>query len=286
MSNHKKKKIKIFSDAFPPNELGERQKRNPISTTHLTLKEIKIDPNLIIYKPLTKDNINEILILHREWFPIDYETTFFEKTLNPEEKNFFSIGAFYKINNKEIIIGSSLCEIQEIDKKFLYHTSEDTLNKISKNISFFEEISYTFGFNNFHCFYIMTIGVIDECRSLHIGKKMLELIKKKALEDPFCVCIYLDVIFYNKIATIFYKKNNFEESSIIRNYYNLNGKYYDSFVYVHILTSSEKKEFRKKNESFCSKFWNYFFFYPFYLFIDIVTINLFCKCLRRKNKKK
>ena len=48
MSNHKKKKIKIFSDAFPPNELGERQKRNPISTTHLTLKEIKIDPNLII----------------------------------------------------------------------------------------------------------------------------------------------------------------------------------------------------------------------------------------------
>ena len=284
MSNSKKKKIKIFSDAFPPNELGERQKRTPISTTHLTLKEIKLDPNEIIYKPLTKDNINELLILHREWFPIDYETQFFENTLNPENKNYFSIGAFYKINNKEIIIGSALCEMQEIDHKFLYHSSEDTLNKISKHISFFEEMSITFGFNNFHCCYIMTIGVIDEYRSLHIGKKMLELIKEKSLEDPYCICIYLDVIIYNKVAEIFYKKNNFEESTIIKNYYNLNGKYYDSIVYFKILTLSEKKEFKKKNESFCTKLCNYFFFYPFYLFIDIVTINLFCKCLRRKNK--
>ena len=280
----KRKKTKIFSDAFPPNELGEKEKRQPISSSHLLLQKEKIDPLKIIYKPLTKENINEIFILHREWFPVKYEITFFENTINSQNENYFSYGAFYNINNKEIILGSILCEFQEIDKKFIYHTSEETLNKISNEISFFDEITVNLGFNYFYCCYIMTIGVIDECRKLHIGKKLLNIIKEKSINKNLCVCIYLDVITYNNVAKEFYKKNNFEEVSLIKNYYNLNGKYFDSFVYVYIFSHKEKMEVKKKNESFFHKIWNYFFLLPIYLVVDIVTINLFCKCFRKKNK--
>ena len=48
----KRKRIKTFSDAFPPNDLGEKEKRHPLSSSHLLLQKERIDPEKIIYKEI------------------------------------------------------------------------------------------------------------------------------------------------------------------------------------------------------------------------------------------
>ena len=78
MPKHKKNEFQIFSEAFPPNKRGIREKRDISSPNHILLKNIKINPDNIIYKPLTKKDIEETKNLHKEWFPINYSDNYFQ----------------------------------------------------------------------------------------------------------------------------------------------------------------------------------------------------------------
>lgn len=56
----------------------------------------------------------------------------------------------------------------------------------------------------------MTIGVIDECRKLGLGTKMLEYtIGYLERSWQSCISIWLHVVDYNESAIKFYLKNNF-----------------------------------------------------------------------------
>lgn len=65
--------------------------------------------------------------------------------------------------------------------------------------------------DDLHGLYIMTLGVIDECRQLGIGTKLLDQSFKQLQEMcPICTIAYLHVVDYNKSAINFYiKKNGF-----------------------------------------------------------------------------
>jgi ribosomal protein S18 acetylase RimI-like enzyme len=58
--------------------------------------------------------------------------------------------------------------------------------------------------------YIMTIGVIDECRRLGLGSilvdKTIEMLQQNW---TICEVIYLHVIDYNESAIRFYERNHF-----------------------------------------------------------------------------
>jgi hypothetical protein len=116
MSKNINKKYKIFSEAFPPNEKGERQQLLSLSSYHHLLNGITINPKDIIYKPLTKNNLIEVKNLHKEWFPVEYDDSYFEIILDNPCGNYFTIGAFYNFKNlsdntnREIILGLALCE--------------------------------------------------------------------------------------------------------------------------------------------------------------------------------
>ena len=60
--------------------------------------------------------------------------------------------------------------------------------------------------------YIMTIGVIDECRKLGIGTQMLDY-TIDLIEQTFehCLAIYLHVADYNQAAIKFYEKHEFRK---------------------------------------------------------------------------
>ena len=230
MSKNLNKKYKIYSEAFPPNEKGERQQLLSLSSFHDMINGININPKEIIYKPLTKNNLLEIKYLHKEWFPVDYDDNFFEEIFDNNCCNYFTIGAFYNIKNekinenKEIILGLALCEWEYISDYFIEHTNPKVIEEISKNINITEEVQACLKCQMYHCVYIMTIGVLDGCRQMSIGSNMLNNIFNIALRDDICVGIYLDVIYYNKSAIKFYEKNNFKKVKEIKDYYDLNGK--------------------------------------------------------------
>ena len=59
-----------------------------------------------------------------------------------------------------------------------------------------------------------------------------------------CIGVYLHVICYNEIAIKFYKKNKFRKVSKVNNYYYINGKNYDSFVFLRLISKKEKEDYK------------------------------------------
>jgi ribosomal protein S18 acetylase RimI-like enzyme len=79
--------------------------------------------------------------------------------------------------------------------------------------------------------YIMTIGVVDECRRFGLGTKMIDHTIKILREQwPRCEVIYLHVVSYNEAALKFYERNRFIRHSKIINHYFIMEKDYDAIV--------------------------------------------------------
>ena len=288
--NKKKENFKIFSEAFPPNKEGRRQKIPAYSPSHELLKNITINASNIIYKSLTLSDLSEIKNLHKEWFPIDYDDEYFKKIFNTEHSIYFTIGAFYSIENKddnsckEIIIGMAMCEFRPVSDYFIKHTSRKAIKKICDNIDFNEEVTSYLKCQDYSVVYIMTIGVIDECRKLNIGTELINRIYEIGLNDYLCIGIYLDVVDYNKSAIKFYEKNGFEKVSKIKNYYDIKSNYFDADVFLRVFTRKEKDNFRRIKYSFISKLFNYFVLTPMNIIYKIIIFFLFCQCFRSKIK--
>jgi GNAT superfamily N-acetyltransferase len=291
MPKHKKIDFQIFSEAFPPNKKGRREKLDISSSSHMLLKDTKLDPNNIIYKPLTKQDIEETKNLHKEWFPIKYSDEYFNTIFNSKEGKYFSIGAFYNIINeetkekKEIIIGLALCEwIVGSDYFFKVFGKESAL-EISKNINYIEEVYSYLKYDDYHCIYIMTIGVLDEFRKMKIGSNIVERIINIGLSDKLCIGIFLDVIYYNYSAIKFYKRNEFKKVKTNKNYYNLNGTKYDAHVFLRIFSRKEKDRFRYKNSNVIKKSID-ILLNPIFFIFKIIIFIIFLQCFRNKIKLK
>ena len=118
---------------------------------------VVIDPNEIVYTQWTPEfDINELKLLHREWFPIDYDVTFFDKIVDGTQDCFLATYPYKtkKKRNNYCIIGAILFNIQEIDYSKIQFTFD----------SFWED---------FFTIYILTIGVVNEARRLGIATKFL-----------------------------------------------------------------------------------------------------------------
>ena len=289
MPKYKKNEFHIFSEAFPPNKKGIRERQDISSSAHMLLKDVKINTDDIIYKPLTKQDIEEIKNLHKEWFPIKYSDSYFQSIFNEKSRRYFSIGAFYKITNeetketKEIIIGLALCEWFIGSKYFTKILGKEPVLEIIKNINYIEEVYSYLKCDDYNCIYIMTFGVLDEFRKMKIGSKMIDQIINIGLSDKLCVGVFLDVIYYNHSAIKFYKKNEFKKVMTNRNYYNLKGNKYDAYVFLRLFSRKEKDKFRNKNANIIIKLVD-MLINPIFFIFKIIIYILFFQCFRDKIK--
>ena len=288
MPKHKKNDISIFSDAFPPNKRGIREKLTISSSSHMLLKNTKLNPDNVIYKPLTKEDIEEIKNLHKEWFPIKYSDYYF-KSIFEKKSQYFSIGAFYTIideetnEKKEIIIGLALCEWIIGSDFFVKFLGKDSTIEIIKNINYIEEVYTYLKCDDYHSIYIMTIGVLDEFRKMKIGSNIVDRIIKIGLSDRLCIGVFLDVIYYNNAAIKFYKKNEFKKVMTNKSYYNLNKNKYDAYVFLRIFKRKEKDKFRYKNSNIVKKSID-LVINPIFFIFKIIIYILFFQCFKDKIK--
>ena len=284
MSKNKNKNYYLYSEAFPPNKKGERKKYAPLSSYHDIIKGIEIQSEKIIYKPLSKTDIEEVKNLHKEWFPVNYDDDYFQKIFINKYGAYFTLGAYYKIEEKEIILGLALCEYRPVSEYFAKHTSREAVEEICKNIDFNEEVQAHLRCEDYNCVYIMTIGVLDECRQLHIGSKLINKIIEIGMSDNICVGIYLDVVYYNSSAIKFYENNEFKKVATIKNYYDINDNLYDCEVFLRIFTRKEKDDFRGKHYTFLRKIINILIITPLNLIYKIIIFILLFQCFRNKIK--
>lgn len=81
--------------------------------------------------------------------------------------------------------------------------------------------------------YIMTIGVVDECRRLGLGTKLIErTIAVLNCKWPLCEVLYLHVVSYNESAIRFYlnERNKFIRLKTIKDHYVIYEKNYDAVL--------------------------------------------------------
>lgn len=79
--------------------------------------------------------------------------------------------------------------------------------------------------------YIMTIGVVDECRRMGLGTMLLEEVTKILRQTwTKCEILYLHVVDYNESALRFYERNNFSTLKRLKSHYYIFEKPYDALL--------------------------------------------------------
>jgi ribosomal protein S18 acetylase RimI-like enzyme len=191
----------------------------------------------IKFEKINKSYIMNLLLLHREWFPVNYQRDYFEKFFD-DKKKYSTIGAFITINNKKYLIGSILYEI----------CKQTNFRNNIPNI-LYEQSIIDYLCTNKKCAYINTIGVIDEYRKLKVASKLIELMIED-LKNKNIIAIYLHVILHNISAIKFYEKIKWEYSGIIENHYDINERHFDAKVFYYIINENYlKKNYTKIKNS-------------------------------------
>jgi len=236
-----KKKTKLYSDAFP--KIEKKVKITQLSNIHdiIIKTNFQFNINDIYFRELKLEDINELILLHKEWLPINYDENFFKRSIvDKRDREIYNLGACVKIRDIEYIVGSILCEIKK--------------ENIGRDYAPFELCSKTC-FESCFCrtlelCYIMTIGVIDECRRIGLASKLLNEFNKLILSQrPRCKGIFLHVIDYNQVATKFYHKNGFKEVNVIKNYYTIMDEIYDGRVLFKTFDKSSENDDSNSNNS-------------------------------------
>lgn len=117
------------------------------------------------------DDLLEVRKLHSEWFPLDYPESFYKRIF---KTNVISIGCFVQLTLKdhtkrEIIIGTIMTKINMGSEELLdiYRSKDYNAGGI---MSWFSSMFC----RNYEGAYIMTVGVVDECRRMGLGTKLLD----------------------------------------------------------------------------------------------------------------
>ena len=284
------KQILLYSESYPLNENNERNKVKPISQVHRLLSGIKIDPNKIYYKPLGPEHYEEVKSLHKEWFPVDYPEQIFSNCLLHNQGGYMTEAAFYFLEeeNKEVILGLIICEWRWVDKFFFQFVGDNILEEINKSIDYEEEVQFFLSKQKFYISnYIVSIGVIDECRKMSIGTNLIKSALNYSISFPFCVGIYLNVIVDNFSGKKFYEKNGLICSNRLKDFYVIEDKKYDSDVYVRIFNREKKNLAKKYRYNFLNwkeKAFRLFILKPFYFLVKLFMIFCLCRCFKRKIK--
>ncbi len=184
------------------------------SRVHDLVKLLPSSINLadIYYEPLTSlYQVEELRLLFKEWFPIEYPDEFYNGLLEDEYTK--TIFALYDMKYKGIkctvIVGALLYYFMPIDTDIFPDFNPDS-----------------------ECVYLMSIGVIDELRNKGLASLLLKKLYETVRENLAISLIYLDVIEYNKAAINFYEKNRYQKITTKKDYYELSNEKYDSFVYA------------------------------------------------------
>lgn len=280
----------LYSESYPLNENNERPKVKPVSSVHKLLSGVQLDLNKIYYKPLVPEHYEEVKNLHKEWFPVPYDEQFFVNSILNNQGYFITEGAFYFLEeeNKEIILGLIICQWTYIEKYFIDMVGENVFDKINNEIDYEEEAQFYLSKQKFYSsLYVMTLGVIDECRKMNIGTNLIKDTMNYVITFPFCTCIYLNVITDNFSGKKFYEKNGLICAKRIKNYYNINDKQYDSDVYIKIFNKKEKNSVKKYRLSMMNrkeKFYYYFILKPYYFLVKLFLIFCLCRFFQKKIK--
>ena len=184
------------------------------------------EDDVIRFRPLQETDREEIQRLHEDWFPVRYQEEFFNDVVHNKMKGLdhplYSCVAVRVPNNdagsarSERIVGCIVGSFVEVAR-----CNSKSVELLVPNPQ-----------RHSRMFYIMTLGVVKDYRGKGLASSLVGECSRMIEEDATCGVLYLHVITYNKAAIEFYKKLGFYQVEEIQDYYIIDEKKYDSFLYA------------------------------------------------------
>jgi len=205
------------------------------------------------FRRLLPEDYDEMVALHKEWFPVSYDEAFYTKSVHGEIftivathcnqqadclsclKPGASSGSSDCLQNGDDLLGmitlSTSCEHHSDDIFPVLGGDCATLcrKREKGNESCVEDDQCSQG-----CLaYILTLGVVDGFRRKGLASELLtRSVEHVRQEWPHVQAVYLHVVTYNDAAIKLYESSRFLRISCTKAFYWLHGKHYDSFLYA------------------------------------------------------
>eukprot|EP00246_Nothoceros_aenigmaticus_P018622 TRINITY_DN981_c0_g1_i2.p1 TRINITY_DN981_c0_g1~~TRINITY_DN981_c0_g1_i2.p1 ORF type:complete len:261 (+),score=30.99 TRINITY_DN981_c0_g1_i2:308-1090(+) len=176
---------------------------------------IKLAPE-ISYRPILPSDLEVLKDIHEALFPIKYESEFFTN----------------------VVHGLGIISWAAVDRNRSDANREELVGFVTARTMTATEaeeadmLGYEYGNTGRTLIYILTLGVIRQYRNYGIASTLVSEVTEYAKTITSCRAVYLHVISYNKTAILFYEKNSFYSLRKLRNFYYINGHYYDAYLYV------------------------------------------------------
>ncbi|CAJ1327314.1 unnamed protein product [Effrenium voratum] len=194
------------------------------------------------FRPLQASDMEEMMALHQEWFPVSYDQDFFKKSV---EGQLYSMVATFPASPssssaapEESILGmitmSTYCEHHsEAIGQVLGMDCEAVCDrKRRRTPAAVEEGEKHAG----ALAYILTLGIADGFRRRGLARELLRRSMDYVEKDlPEVQAIFLHVVTYNEAAIQLYESSRFVRIEYFPSFYFLHGQHYDSYLYVHYL---------------------------------------------------
>lgn len=220
----------FFLDGFPP-FINDDDYLKKISPVHLVINKLNkvFRPTIgeIQYRILTKNYIDDFIVLLREHSPVKYNSEYFQKQFDFNDSH-FSYGAFIEINGIEYLIGYILANLIKERSFFL------NVKKIYRTKTCFRSFINYCRMTPERYGVITCLGVIDEYRRMGIGKKLLEYMEDE-LKQKGAIGIMAHLIEHNCSGLKFFEGCNWKYGGFIKHFYNFNNTLFDGQVYYKIL---------------------------------------------------
>jgi len=161
---------------------------------------------------LSPQDIDQVKILCRDWFPIEYPDTWYQEiTSNPR---FFSLAA--TLNGT--IIGLIVAETKELGQ-----LAKEDRSLLASCFRSGTKVGY-----------ILSLGVSQQFRKQGIASLLLDQLISHLTSEQYSLvkALYLHVLTTNTQAITFYEHRGFQVHSFLPYYYAIKGKRKDGFTHV------------------------------------------------------
>lgn len=214
----------------------------------------------VSFRPLQSSDRHRIQELHEQWFPVSYSDDFYDDLVNNHRLSTSGDQLFTcvaTLNDKNISTSSddtqlycqtvgedSLTSQQQQQRQFPHQSQrqEEDETMIGCAVGTFihhsrlspttSELLVPNSQQHSRLFYIMTLGTVEEYRNLGVATSLIQKCMEQVEQDKTCGALYLHVIPYNDAAIRFYEKLGFYRVSTIPDYYAIDDKNYDCYLYA------------------------------------------------------
>ncbi|KAJ9546136.1 hypothetical protein OSB04_025843 [Centaurea solstitialis] len=171
----------------------------------------------ISYRPIQPTDLEVLVKIHGDLFPIRYEIEFFHNVVN----------------------GRDIVSWGAVDRNRPNGESDELIGFVTARIVMAKEseiedmLRFDKSRSDQTLVYILTLGVVESYRNFGIATSLIREVIKYASNIPNCRAVYLHVISYNNSAIHLYQKMSFLCVRRLHAFYYIDNQHYDAYLFIY-----------------------------------------------------